>query len=167
MNQKGFSSIILVVVAALLIVGAGMYFILAKKSNTSMMQSVQQIQTTTQTSTTTQTVPITSVTNDSDIERVRVIMGEIRSGYLEGDKNKILQHFSSTTQSLFINNNLPKISDLTTNKIYRSGEFIIARVTITAISESGELNKGNSNIFFIKEGGDWKLQEPRPTNSEY
>jgi len=169
-TQRGFIMPLLLALIAVLLVGGGVYVYENKKvevpavvnTETQQLDQVQQ-QTNTQTPPVATPVNTTSKNQTSnsvgtsptttDIEQVRKILVEMRTGYISGDKDLVLKYATKVTLEKMSGSGLSPKKDFVVNNIFSSNSTIVADVTVTTTSGQTAVNP----IVFIKENGDWKF----------
>jgi len=99
-----------------------------------------------------QTSSQASTISNPDIERVKIILEDIRQGFLTGNKDLIIKHSSVETASFFSSSEgkLSIVNEFTVNEITQSGTNILADINSSESTMNGPM-------IFIKEAGDWKL----------
>jgi hypothetical protein len=98
--------------------------------------------------------PISQVpaTPNPDIERVKVILEDIRQGFLTNNKALIIQHSTAETAQFMSASKQGLVNTFIINSVSLSGSNIIANAT--SVSSAGS---DTQDMVFIKEGGDWKF----------
>ena len=161
---------LLLALIAVLLVGGGVYVYENKKTETpAVVDTVTQQSDQNQQQTNTQTPPVVTPVNTTsknqtsnsvstsptttDIEQVRKILVEMRTGYISGDKDLVLKYATKVTFEKMSGSGLSPKQDFVVNNIFSSEGTVVADVTVTTTSGQTAVNQ----IVFIKENGDWKF----------
>ena len=96
----------------------------------------------------------TEANSSQDIDRVRIILEDIRQGYITDNKALVIKHSSVETASLLSNDKKRDhpASSFTVNSVFESGANVVANVTIVSDGETT-----TQELVFIKENNDWKF----------
>ncbi|OGI66238.1 hypothetical protein A3A95_02125 [Candidatus Nomurabacteria bacterium RIFCSPLOWO2_01_FULL_39_18] len=95
----------------------------------------------------------TSTSSNPDIEKVKIILEDIRQGYLTENTALIVKHSSAETAAFFSSAKMAEsTSSFTINSVSQSDLDIVANITVVS---GGKID--TQNMVFIKEGDTWKL----------
>src|SRR6185436_20846225 len=84
---------------------------------------------------------------------VKIVLEDIRQGYLTGDTALIIKHSSAETAVFFSSAKIIESTSLfTVNSVSQSGSDIVANVTVVSKGKTD-----TQNMVFIKEADGWKL----------
>lgn len=93
--------------------------------------------------------------SNPDVDRVKVILEDIRQGYLTNNNDLVLKHASAQTVGFLSTAKLQSAKSFTINAVSQDGTNIIANVT--TVSAEANSDTQTQEMVFIKEGGDWKF----------
>lgn len=161
---------LLLALIAVLLVGGGVYVYENKKAEAPAVAETETQQSDqNQQQANTQTPPVTAPVNTdsksqtsnsidtsptaTDIEQVRKILVEMRTGYINGDKNLVLKYATKATSEKLSGSGISPKKDFVDSNIFSSGGTIVADVTVTTTTGQTAVNQ----IVFIKENGAWKF----------
>ncbi len=156
-KSHGSASLVIGAIILLAVVGGGAIFAFerTKQAETPAENTIgSNEQATSSSATSSQSGAVATV--NPDIERVQVILEEIREGYLAGNKAPLLQHSTVETKNFFSESKSIENADFTVTSVSWVGgqptSSIVAAIIVTADGKAKP-----QNLVFTKEDGDWKL----------